>query len=61
MADAGKSAAEIKKTLEEHAFDASIYLTVESLKYLQRGGRLSASAAHVGSGCFGIAVCVAEC
>lgn len=49
MADAGKSAAEIKKILEEHAFDASIYLTVESLKYLQRGGRLSASAAMLGT------------
>lgn len=34
MADKGYSAKEIKEHLEETAFEASIYLTVESLKYL---------------------------
>lgn len=49
MADAGSSAGEIKKVLEENALMASIYLTVESLKYLQKGGRLSPSAAMLGT------------
>lgn len=41
--------AEIKNYLEATALRASIYLTVESLKYLQRGGRLSSSAAVLGT------------
>lgn len=49
MADAGKRAAEIKESLEKTAYDATIYLTVDSLKYLQKGGRLSASSAVIGT------------
>lgn len=49
MADTGCSAQEIKDYLEETAFSSSIYLTVESLKYLQKGGRLSSSAAVLGT------------
>lgn len=49
MADAGSSAGEIKTVLEKNALMASIYLSVESLKYLQKGGRLSPSAAVLGS------------
>ncbi|MGN0166317.1 MAG: DegV family protein [Lachnospiraceae bacterium] len=49
MADKGYSAVEIKEYLEGTALGASIYLTVASLKYLQRGGRLSATAAVIGS------------
>lgn len=49
MAEAGKSAAEIKESLEKTALDATIYLTVDSLKYLQKGGRLSASSAMIGT------------
>lgn len=49
MAQAGMSGLEIKTYLEETALDASIYLTVESLKYLQKGGRLSPSAAMLGT------------
>lgn len=49
MADAGIPAADIKKYLESTALDASIYLTVDSLKYLQKGGRLSPSAAMLGT------------
>ncbi|MGN0624642.1 MAG: DegV family protein [Oscillospiraceae bacterium] len=49
MADAGNTAAEIQKHLEDTAFQASIYLTVSSLKYLQMGGRLSQSAAMLGT------------
>lgn len=49
MADTGFRAAEIKAYLEETAYQASIYLTVASLKYLQMGGRLSSSAAMLGT------------
>lgn len=49
MADAGFSAKEIKASLEATGLQASIYLTVESLKYLQKGGRLSPSAAMLGT------------
>lgn len=49
MADAGKSAKEIKESLEATAYDTSIYLTVASLKYLQKSGRLSASASMLGT------------
>ncbi|MGN0384646.1 MAG: DegV family protein [Lachnospiraceae bacterium] len=49
MASSGKTAEEIKSYLEATALQASIYLTVESLKHLQRGGRLSPSAALLGT------------
>lgn len=49
MADMGYSAAKIKEYLEKTALNSSIYLTVASLKYLQRGGRLSATSAVIGS------------
>lgn len=49
MAEAGSSAREIRRVLEEEALQASIYLTVSSLKYLQMGGRLSQTAAMVGT------------
>lgn len=49
MAEAGSSAAEIKEYLEATAFQASIYLTVASLKYLRMGGRLSHPAAMLGT------------
>lgn len=49
MADAGISPQEIKAYLEESAFQASIYITVASLKHLQKGGRLSSTAAMLGT------------
>ncbi|MGN0244685.1 MAG: DegV family protein [Lachnospiraceae bacterium] len=49
MTDKGYSAAEIKEYLEKSAFLSSIYLTVESLTYLQKGGRLSSTSAVLGS------------
>ena len=49
MAAGGCSVKEIKEYLDATAFQASIYVTVESLKYLQRGGRLSPSAAVLGT------------
>lgn len=49
MADMGYSAIEMKEYLETTALQSSIYLTVASLKYLQRGGRLSSTSAVLGS------------
>lgn len=49
MADGGFSAQEIKAYLEESALQASIYITVASLKHLQKGGRLSSTAAMLGT------------
>ena len=49
MADAGMPAAEIRAQLEADAFEASIYLTVDSLAHLQRGGRLSQTEALLGT------------
>lgn len=49
MADAGESAQAIKAYLEETASRARIYVTLDSLKHLQKGGRLSASGALVGT------------
>ena len=49
MADGGKTPEEIRAYLESTAFQASIYLTVADLQYLQRGGRLSSSAAMLGT------------
>ena len=41
LRDAGKSAAEIKEKLEEEKMESSIYITLETLKYLKKGGRVS--------------------
>ena len=49
MADAGASAEEICTRLEDTAHDATIYLTVDSLEYLKKGGRITAAVAAIGS------------
>ena len=47
LRDAGKSASEIKEILEAEKLQASIYITVDTLKYLKKGGRVTpAAAAH---------------
>lgn len=48
FADKGKNAQEIKEYLEKTALDASIYLAVDSLDYLRKGGRISATTAMIG-------------
>ena len=40
---AGKTAAEIKTKLEEEKMESSIYITLETLKYLKKGGRITPS------------------
>lgn len=49
LRDAGKSAAEIKKILEAEKLQASIYITVDTLKYLKKGGRITPAAAALGT------------
>lgn len=44
-----KSAAEIKAVLEKEKFMASIYITVDTLKYLKKGGRVTPAAAALGT------------
>ena len=46
---AGKSAAQIKEILEKEALESSIYLMVDTLKYLKKGGRITPAAALRGS------------
>ena len=49
LRDAGKSAAEIKEILEAEKLQASIYITVDTLKYLKKGGRITPAAAALGT------------
>ena len=43
------SAAEIKALLEQTKFDSDIYITVDTLKYLKKGGRCTPAAAAIGT------------
>ncbi len=47
--DMGLSAEEILQKLLDTALDASIYLTVDDLNYLKRGGRITPSVAAIGT------------
>lgn len=49
LRDAGKSASEIKGILEAEKLQASIYITVDTLKYLKKGGRVTPAAAALGT------------
>lgn len=49
LAKEGKSGLEIKEALEASAFDCSIYISVDTLEFLKRGGRVTATAAALGS------------
>ena len=49
LAKAGKCAAEIKEVLEREAGESSIYITLETLKYLKKGGRITPAAAALGT------------
>lgn len=48
LAAEGRSAAEIKARLEADALKSCIYLTVESLEYFKRSGRITPAAAMLG-------------
>lgn len=45
----GYAAAQIRNILEETKFDSSIYVTVTTLKYLKKGGRITPAAAMLGT------------
>ena len=49
LANQGKTAAQIKAILEEHKMESSIYITLETLKYLKKGGRITPAAAAIGT------------
>ena len=49
LRDEGKSAAEIRHVLEKEKMQASIYITVDTLKYLKKGGRITPAAAAIGT------------
>ena len=49
LADEGKSGAEIKAYLEEHKMESTIYITVDTLQYLKKGGRLTPAVAAIGT------------
>ena len=46
----GYSAAQIKEVLEREKMQSSIYITLETLKYLKKGGRITPAAAAIGTG-----------
>ena len=49
LRDAGKTAEEIKAYLEGTSGDSSIYIAVDTMKYLKKGGRVTPAAAMIGT------------
>ena len=49
LAESGHSAEEIRAILEEQKLQASIYISLETLKYLNKGGRITPAAAAIGT------------
>lgn len=49
LADRGRSAKQIKEELERTAYESSIYVAVDSLEQLKKGGRITPVAAALGS------------
>ena len=49
LAENGISASQIKEILEQTKRDSSIYIALDTLKYLKKGGRLTPAAALIGS------------
>lgn len=49
LVEEGKDAKEIKDILEKEKFEACAYVTVDTLKYLKKGGRVTPTAAAIGS------------
>ena len=45
----GRSAKEIREILEQEKKKSSIYITLETLKYLKKGGRITPAAAAIGT------------
>ena len=49
LAQAGLTGAQIKEILEREARESSIYIMVDTLKYLKKGGRITPAAATIGT------------
>ena len=49
LAKQGRSGGEIKAILEDMKLESSIYITVDTLKYLKQGGRVTPAAAAIGT------------
>lgn len=49
LAEAGKSGQEIKEILEADKFNSSIYIMIDTLYYLKKGGRVTPAAAALGT------------
>ncbi|MCP1101648.1 DegV family protein with EDD domain [Aequitasia blattaphilus] len=49
MVDGGFSAAEIEERLMKNKLEASIYIMVDTLKYLKKGGRITPAGAAIGT------------
>lgn len=49
MAELGRSALEIKNYLEETRYESSIYIMLDTLYYLKKGGRITPAAAALGT------------
>lgn len=49
LAKQGRSGEEIKAILEDMKLESSIYITVDTLKYLKQGGRVTPAAAAIGT------------
>ncbi len=49
LREEGKSAVEIKEVLLKEKFDSGIYIMVDTLKYLKKGGRVTPAAAAIGT------------
>ena len=49
LAEKGESAARIKEILEQDKFNSSIYIMLDTLYYLKKGGRITPAAAAIGT------------
>ena len=49
LASGGKNGKEIKQFLEEDKFNSSIYIMLDTLYYLKKGGRITPAAAAIGT------------
>ena len=49
LAGEGSTAAEIKQKLEDDRYNCSIYIMLDTLDYLKKGGRITPAAAMIGS------------
>lgn len=49
LAGEGMDALQVKEILEKEKMESSIYITLETLKYLKKGGRITPAAAAIGT------------